>query len=70
MGKSSALCRKLLLAREISGCLIANFRMMPDALVKHLDVFKDDLPGLLACSKVVVMQAFRFERTKKLSGSM
>jgi hypothetical protein len=43
------------LVSEISGDLIADFRMMSDTIVKHLDVFKDHLPSLLTGGKAVVM---------------
>ena len=39
--------------------------MTPDTIVKHLDVFKDDLSGLLTGGEAVMMQAFRFERAKE-----
>jgi hypothetical protein len=45
------------LVSEISGYLIANFRMTPDAIVEHLNVFKDHLPSLLTSGKAVVMSA-------------
>jgi len=38
---SPELCRKLLLVSEISGGLVIDFRMASDAIVKHLNVFKD-----------------------------
>lgn len=68
-GKSSRLCRRLLsvgikLVSEISGYLIADFRMTLDTIVEHLDVFKGHLPGLLTGGKAIVMQAFPFERAK------
>lgn len=53
------------LVSEISRDLVAYFRMAPDTIVEHLDVFKDHLPRLLAGGKAVVMQAFRFERAKE-----
>ena len=53
------------LVSEIRGHLIADFRMAPDTVVEHLDVFKDYLPSLLTGGKAVVMQAFRFERAKE-----
>ena len=52
------------LVGEVGGYLIADFRMTPNTLVKHLDVFKDHLPGLLPGSEAIMMQAFRFECTK------
>lgn len=68
--KSSRLCRRLFsvgikLVSEINGYLIADFRMTPDTIVEHLDVFKGHLPGLLTGGKAIVMQAFRFERAKE-----
>jgi hypothetical protein len=53
-----------LLVSEIRGYSIANFRMTSDAIVEHLDVFKDHLPSMLTVGKAVVMRAFRLERTK------
>jgi len=45
------------LASAISGRLIADFRMTPDTIVEHLDVFEDHLPSLLTGGKAVVMKA-------------
>jgi hypothetical protein len=64
MGKSFELCRRSLpagieLVNKISRNLIADLRMTSDAIVKHLDVFKYHLPGLLTGGKAIVMQAFR-----------
>ena len=56
-------CRHKLVG-EVGGYLIADFRMAPNAIVKHLDVFKDHLPGLLPGSEAIMMQAFSFECTK------
>jgi hypothetical protein len=39
--------------------------MTLDAIVKHLDVFKDHGSCLLTSGKAVVMQAFCFERAKE-----
>ena len=69
-GRSSKLCRRLLsggikLVSEISGYLIADFRMTPDMIVEHLDVFKGHLSGPLTGGEAVVMQAFRFECAKE-----
>ena len=54
-----------MLGSEVGGYLVADFRMTPDTIVKHLDVFKDDLSGLLTSCEAVMMQAFRFERAKE-----
>jgi len=45
----------LLLVGEISGCLVSDFRMTSNAIVKHLDVFKGNLPGLPTSGEAVVM---------------
>ncbi len=50
---------------KISRYLITYFHMASDTIVKHLDVFKDHLPGLLTSGKAIVMQAFRFDRTEE-----
>jgi len=44
------------------GYLIANFRMTPDAIVKHLDILKRDLFGFCSGFKSVVMQTLGFRR--------
>jgi hypothetical protein len=54
--KSSELCCRMLLAgsilvSEISRYVIVYFRMTSDTIVKHLDVFKDHLSGLLKVAK-------------------
>ena len=54
-----------MLAGEICGNLVADLCVPTDAVVKHLNVFKDHSPGLLAIGKAIVMQAFGFKRAKE-----
>ena len=39
--------------------------MAANAIVKHFDIFKDDLPCLLTLGEAVMMQAFRLQRAKE-----
>ena len=39
--------------------------MSANAIVKHLDIFKDDLPSLLTRGEAVMMQAFCLQRAKE-----
>ena len=53
------------LVSEIGGRLIADFRVTPDTIVKHLDVFKNHLPGVFTRGEAIVMQAFGFQCAKE-----
>jgi hypothetical protein len=53
------------LSSAISRCSVANLCMTPDAVVEHLDVFKDHLPGLLMAPKAVMMQTLSLDRAKE-----
>ena len=69
-GQVIELCRKrlplgVILVSEISRHLIAYFCMTANAIVEHLDIFKDNLPCLLTGEKAVMMQAFCFESPKE-----
>jgi hypothetical protein len=52
------------LVSEVGWDLVAYFCMTPDTIVKHLNLFKDHLLGLLTGGEAVLMQAFQFEAAK------
>ena len=68
-GQVTELCRDFIagvtLLCELSRYLVADFCMTANAIVKHLDIFKDDLSRLLPCGEAIMMQAFRLQRAKE-----
>ena len=44
---------------------MTDFRVAADAIVKHFNVFKAYLPGVLWGGEAVVMQALRLQRTEE-----